>query len=352
MAKRLHDTEIWEEDWFIALPDLHKLFWFFIKDRCDKGGVWRVNKLPFEQKQKQSIDINLFLNTVNTDKQRIEVISNNKWLIKGFFAFQYGDKLNPKAPVQRGAVESLLASGVTERQLIGLINLSEFSFSDFNVKSGKSNTVKDEKGIDRVSNVEEKKEDIKNINNDVIYSENKEYGFKSLNNNNLNTSTLSIGYQYPIDRVVNENDNDNDNSNRVLTENNKKQIFENFSLEEKKVQLNYSTPRFPMPEIIFCYDDSPLSKEIEKFLTGNFSHFGIIYKLTPAMMKTAIEEFIRQLQSSQQFETANKMMIHLTNWYRKKNENANNYTNNSKPEIFSTTKRDYSNVDGWRRKNQ
>ena len=41
MAKRFTDTEIWEQDWFIDLPNKYKLLWNYIKDKCDNVGIWR-----------------------------------------------------------------------------------------------------------------------------------------------------------------------------------------------------------------------------------------------------------------------------------------------------------------------
>jgi len=118
MPKRLTDTEIWGEDWFIELPNKYKLFWQFIKDSCDNAGFWRPNKSIFQKIVGEPINVEDFLNFVNTqEKQRISVLPSGKWFIKEFFIFQYGDKFSPTSQVHKGALKTLLQNGIHINQI-------------------------------------------------------------------------------------------------------------------------------------------------------------------------------------------------------------------------------------------
>lgn len=94
MAKRDHDTELWSEDWFLNLSDSEMLFWFYIKDKCDHAGFWRPNFFMFEKITGRRINQQEFLNKMNSDKKRIEVLENGKWFITGYIAFQFCGSLN------------------------------------------------------------------------------------------------------------------------------------------------------------------------------------------------------------------------------------------------------------------
>lgn len=94
MSKRDTDTEIWSEDWFLNLSDIEMLFWNYIKDKCDHAGFWRPNFKIFETITGRRVNVASFLEKINSDKQRIEVIENGKWFLTGFISFQYCGKLN------------------------------------------------------------------------------------------------------------------------------------------------------------------------------------------------------------------------------------------------------------------
>lgn len=94
MAKRFHDTGIWGEDWFIALPKDYRMLWFFIKDNCDHAGIWRPNFATFNKLFDAETDIETALKLLNSDKERIVVLKNGRWLLAQFIPFQYGNTLN------------------------------------------------------------------------------------------------------------------------------------------------------------------------------------------------------------------------------------------------------------------
>ena len=87
MSKRFTDTALWEKEWFQQLPPKYKLFWFFVKDRCDAAGVWSVNKTFANFLIGESIDLKEALEIFS---EQIKEIAPGKWWIIDFITFQYG----------------------------------------------------------------------------------------------------------------------------------------------------------------------------------------------------------------------------------------------------------------------
>jgi hypothetical protein len=121
MGKRLHDTEIWDEDWFQDLPNKYKLFFSYIKDKCDNVGIWRPNKNNFQKTVGEPIVMDEFLMLINQGKGRIAVLPSGKWFLRDFFCFQYGHKFTPTSPVHRGALKQLVANGLTPTNILGVL---------------------------------------------------------------------------------------------------------------------------------------------------------------------------------------------------------------------------------------
>ena len=107
MAKRFTDTMKWNEDWYLDLSLIDKLFWIYICDNCDHAGIFKPNKRMFELLIGGDIDVQKFLNTVNQDKPRICVLGNGRWFLAGFIEFQYGNKLNPNNRVHKSILNIL-----------------------------------------------------------------------------------------------------------------------------------------------------------------------------------------------------------------------------------------------------
>lgn len=119
--KRFTDTGIWDQDWFIDLPNKYKLFWFYVKDQCDNAGFWRPNKSILESViLKEKIKIEDFLSLVNSEKERIKIMSGGRWFIKDFFVFQYGDKFSPSSQVHKGILKTLCQNGVHISEVNGV----------------------------------------------------------------------------------------------------------------------------------------------------------------------------------------------------------------------------------------
>lgn len=185
MAKRLTDTEIWEQDWYIDLPNKYKLFWAYIKDKCDHSGIWRPNKGVAQKIIGEPINLDEFLQFVNIEKERVMVLPSGRWFIKDFFIFQYGDKFSPASQIHKGAIKQLIANGVHPKEILGkslgemenydFQEIKEIAYSkDINIlKEAYQNPFKRVKDKDKVKDKEKEKEE--NTKRAVEFSENGEF---------------------------------------------------------------------------------------------------------------------------------------------------------------------------------
>ena len=94
MSKRFTSTEIWDEDWFLEMPNEYKLFWYFMLSNCDHAGLFKVNLRSFCGLNEVNLRSETALNYFNNGKQRVRVIFETLWLIEDFFVFQYGETFN------------------------------------------------------------------------------------------------------------------------------------------------------------------------------------------------------------------------------------------------------------------
>jgi len=119
MGKRFTDTDIWDQDWYVELPTKYKLFWNYIKDKCDNAGIWRPNIVIAQRIIGETINKNEFIQFVNSDKKRIIILPTGRWFLKDYFIFQYGDVFSPTSPVHRGAIRALVSNGIHPSEVIG-----------------------------------------------------------------------------------------------------------------------------------------------------------------------------------------------------------------------------------------
>ena len=124
MAKRQHSTTIWEEDWFIGMTKEQKLFWFFIKDKCDHAGIWKPNLKQFENIIDGKLSLEKTLNLLNLDKKRIRLLEGGRWFLEDFITFQYGSKLNPKNRMFNSVINELKMNGIDIDSIRGQIEVN------------------------------------------------------------------------------------------------------------------------------------------------------------------------------------------------------------------------------------
>ncbi len=105
MAKRFTSTEVWEEDWFLDMPNEYKLFWYYILSNCDHAGIFKVNLNRFNRMLEVRISAEKSLYFFNAGKDRIRVISASIWFIEDFFVFQYGHKFNVNNKLHKSIYE-------------------------------------------------------------------------------------------------------------------------------------------------------------------------------------------------------------------------------------------------------
>ena len=95
MAKRLSDTDKWNDDWYLSLSNDYRIIWQWLLDKCNHAGICR-----------RSIQLlNMDCNTQVTEDQMIEIMDgrvivlDNKWFIPKFLCFQYNDLTSNRAVI-------------------------------------------------------------------------------------------------------------------------------------------------------------------------------------------------------------------------------------------------------------
>ena len=122
--KRFIDCDIWKKKWFREFPPKMKLFYFYVLTQCDHAGMYDVDLELAEFQIGMPIDatdINKLL------KDHIEIIKDDKWFLRKFVDFQYGQlrdtnnahisviKILNKYGVNLGANEVLTSSSQADQ---------------------------------------------------------------------------------------------------------------------------------------------------------------------------------------------------------------------------------------------
>ena len=102
MAKRLTDSDKWNDDWYISLDNDYRIIWQWLLDNCNHAGIC-----------KRSIKLlNMMCNTNISEEEMVKnmdgrVISiDNNWFIPKFLKFQYTG-LHSNKPVIVSVVKEL-----------------------------------------------------------------------------------------------------------------------------------------------------------------------------------------------------------------------------------------------------
>lgn len=122
MAKRFCSTEIWEEDWFLEMPNEYKLFWYYMLSNCDHAGVYKVNLRSFCSLLGVNVASKIALDNFNNGKTRVRQIAEGIWFIEEFFVFQYGTSFNVNNPLHRGVKKQWDKNGIELTSIRGLLD--------------------------------------------------------------------------------------------------------------------------------------------------------------------------------------------------------------------------------------
>lgn len=120
--KRFTETNIWDEDWFMDIPIEYKLFWFYLKDKCNHAGIWRPNLRLFEVMVGVKIDLKKALGIFNKDKIRCEILKSGHWFILDFFVFQYGSVMNLSNRVHKSIQDIYIQEDINLTSIRGLLD--------------------------------------------------------------------------------------------------------------------------------------------------------------------------------------------------------------------------------------
>tara|TARA_R110000782_G_C14534468_1_gene382886 strand:+ start:39 stop:527 length:489 start_codon:yes stop_codon:yes gene_type:complete len=105
MAKRMTDSEKWKDPWFSELSNDYKIVWLYLLDDCDNAGIWQCNMRML------NFNCNTTFNKSDIEeefKERLSMISKDKFIINKFCEFQYGvGFLNSKNKAVISAVNKL-----------------------------------------------------------------------------------------------------------------------------------------------------------------------------------------------------------------------------------------------------
>lgn len=88
--RRMVEIHIWNQAFFSQLKKEEKLFYWFVITNCDNVGVYRHNSRLAAFHCDAEISLPEFVDTVNFDQERIELISEGVLWLKGFVADTWG----------------------------------------------------------------------------------------------------------------------------------------------------------------------------------------------------------------------------------------------------------------------
>ena len=121
MAKRLTDSNKWNDSWFTNLPMDIKLVWIYLLDTCDHAGVYKTNirLLKFQTGSERTEE-----ELIEFFKERI-YITGDKWFIPKFVTFQYKNFFTNNAPAVKSARELLVNHSIIKPNDNSFITLTQ-----------------------------------------------------------------------------------------------------------------------------------------------------------------------------------------------------------------------------------
>jgi hypothetical protein len=125
MPKRFHDTDIWDEDWFLNMAADYREFYFYMKDKCDHAGIFKPNILKFNRLFNFNINLEEAIIFFNNGKERVIKLKNGRWFMPDFIPFQYGNHLNTKNRVHASILNILKINEVELTSIRGQKELND-----------------------------------------------------------------------------------------------------------------------------------------------------------------------------------------------------------------------------------
>jgi len=144
MAKRLTDSNKWNDSWFTNLPMDIKLVWIYLLDTCDHAGVYKTNirLLKFQTGSERTED-----ELIEFFKERI-YITGDKWFIPKFVLFQYKNFFTNNAPAVKSARELLVNHSIIKPNDNSFITLIEPLDNPYQRTKDKDTDMDKDKAID------------------------------------------------------------------------------------------------------------------------------------------------------------------------------------------------------------
>lgn len=112
MAKRFLDDKLFEDEWFVDLPNKYKVLWLYLITKCDHAGIYKVSyKLMnfYIGEHLEPSEVKRIL------KDRIiEIENGKKWFLPKFLKFQYATGLNSNKPAITSVKEIIFQNNLVE----------------------------------------------------------------------------------------------------------------------------------------------------------------------------------------------------------------------------------------------
>jgi len=105
MAKRFIDTELFNDEWFVDLPNDYKLLWIYIITNCNQAGILKVSYKLLNFYIGKSLEPSEVKRVLRG--RIVEIDEGRKWFIPKFIGYQYGTELSPSNPAVKNVIKLL-----------------------------------------------------------------------------------------------------------------------------------------------------------------------------------------------------------------------------------------------------